>query len=120
MIILDEPMAWLDASGRRLVRQGLESVLTHQDVAIAIISHHPDDLMGLVERLWILDDGCLIYDGAFEETPLSVLSTCLADHETSLYYVLRRLESNGVAIPTHFYGEASVGESARFLSKVTK
>jgi ABC-type multidrug transport system ATPase subunit len=120
MIILDEPMAWLDASGRQLVRQGLEDILSHQDVAIAIISHHPDDLIGLVERLWILDDGRLIYDGAFDKTPLRILSACLADHDTSLYYALRRLESHGIAVPAHFYGGASVDEIARFLSEVIK
>ncbi len=106
-IILDEPMAGLDRNGRLAVSQALTKLNCEQQVGLIIISHHPDDLLGLVDRLWILNEGELIYDGSFHKTPISCLQTMLSLQETSLYYILRQLESRGIQLPEAVYGGIS-------------
>jgi ABC-type multidrug transport system ATPase subunit len=97
-LALDEPMAGLDSAGRRLVSDDRRS-------AVLIVSHHPDDLLGLVERLLILDQGQLAYDGLFATAPLAALHRCIAEPAQSLYYTLRRLEEGGMHLGSEVYAK---------------
>jgi len=103
LLILDEPLAELDADSRRLVRESLLSLKeTHQGGLISI-SHHPDDLFGLAEQLWVMDGGELVYQGEWQSCPLDVLNRCLDPADASLYRWLREQESAGYAVPAHAY-----------------
>jgi ABC-type multidrug transport system ATPase subunit len=104
-LVFDEPMAGLDAYGRHLVRQALINVHNEQDLGWIIVSHHPDDLLGLVNRLWILDQGKLVDDHPFPHPNLSKLNICLSNKDTSLYYRLSMLENQGISIPDEIYNE---------------
>lgn len=115
-IIFDEPMAGLDRNGRRQVSQTLVRLGSEQKLGVIIISHHPDDLLGLIDRLWILDEGKLIYDGSFLQMPMSFVNTILSPKETSLYYILRQLESRGVQLPKSIYNGLEPEEIAQILS----
>jgi len=115
MIILDEPMAGLDASGRRLVRNALLQMRNFHDLGWIIVSHHPDDLLGIVERLWVLDDGKLLHDGAFDSTPVNILNKCLSSNDPSIYRTLRKLEETGVIFNVSPYGSQDAEKIAHIL-----
>jgi len=114
-IVLDEPMAGLDSYGRHLVAQALTQLNRDQRLGLILISHHPDDLLGLVERLWILEEGRLLYDGPFERAPVAVLSKCLSPDDNSLYYALRKLEDRGISLPGSVYHTARPDEISELL-----
>lgn len=105
-LALDEPMAGLDAGARAVVRAALRRIGSGASgrAGILIVSHHPDDLLGLVDRLLILERGRLAYDGPFGAAPLPALDACLAEPSQSLFYALRRLETGGVAVRPEVYG----------------
>jgi ABC-type multidrug transport system ATPase subunit len=94
MIIMDEPMAGLDYLARENVRQALVRLKQETSHGWIVISHHPDDLLGLVDRLWLIDQGRITYDGSFASTPSNLLSACLSEHETSWYWLLRKMQLN--------------------------
>lgn len=104
MIIFDEPMAGLDHIARENVREALRNLKQTKNMGWMIVSHHPDDLIGLVDRIWILNDGQLSYDGGFADVPPAALSTCIAPDDISWYWSLRTL---GLANP-EFYSQVDV------------
>src|SRR5690606_5065324 len=63
VLILDEPMAGLDAPHRRLVADALRGLYAAQALGLCIVSHHPDDLIGFVNRLCVMHMGSILYDG---------------------------------------------------------
>lgn len=115
LVIMDEPMAGLDAAGRQLVRQSLLQIGATRNLGWIIVSHHPDDLLGLVDRIWILESGSLLYDGLFQRAPLDALNACLTTGSNSLYYCLRHLESHGVTLPETVYSITDLDEIAGHL-----
>lgn len=117
-LILDEPMAGLDSGGRKRVREALQQVSTTGDVGFIITSHHPDDLLGLVERLWVLEEGQLIHDGPFTDVPLDVLEKCLSSNDTSIYRFLRELQSRGIRVPPDAYHHPDPASIAGHLLSV--
>jgi len=104
MIIFDEPMAGLDHNARESVRESLHRLKQTRNMGWIIVSHHPDDLIGLADRIWILNEGQLTYDGSFAEVPPAALSTCIAPEDMSWYWSLRTL---GLANP-EFYSQVDV------------
>lgn len=117
LIVLDEPMAGLDQRGKELVKKTLMGLGRILSRCLIIISHHPDDLFGLVERLWILDQGRLLYDGRFRSVSVRILDVCLSSKDVSLYYALRKAESEGIALPDSIYDELNLIEIARILTE---
>jgi ABC-type multidrug transport system ATPase subunit len=115
IVILDEPMAGLDSSARRLVKQALAQLYNVRELGWIIVSHHPDDLLGLVERVWILDNGKLLYDGPFQHVPLSALSACLSTDDTSIYRWMCEIESRGAVLPDEIYSTSEPKEISRIL-----
>jgi ABC-type multidrug transport system ATPase subunit len=89
-LAFDEPFAGLDFPGRQLVRGALLNLVTENGQGWVISSHHPDDLAGLVERLWVLEEGQLIYDGPIEQVPVSTLLKCLAETDPCNLLKMRR------------------------------
>lgn len=102
-ILLDEPMAGLDYAGRQLVALALAQLAERTGVGLLIVSHHPDDLLGLVDRLWTLQDGQISYDGSLAEAPVDLLCSYFSPGDVSLYFVLRQLETQGVVLPRSVY-----------------
>lgn len=119
MILLDEPMAGLDAQGRQLVRNALLQMKKMNDLGWIIVSHHPDDLLGLIERIWILDHGRLSFDGALESVPMNVLNNCISADDPSIYGILRKLEESGVIFRDSPYGSQDAEKIARILARST-
>jgi ABC-type multidrug transport system ATPase subunit len=117
LLILDEPMAGLDAPSREQVMQSLKTLSQSAEMALCVISHHPDDLLGWAERLWALEDGALIYDGAFGSIPIGVLDRCLDKDASSLFYALRRLEETGYPLDPAVYQHRTAETIAQLIEE---
>lgn len=108
LLILDEPMAELDAESRQLVRTSLIGMKAARKGGLICISHHPDDLFGLVDQLWVMERGELIYQGKWRECPLEALDHCIDPADTSLFRWLRKEEQIGHPIPDHLYTDTNI------------
>jgi ABC-type multidrug transport system ATPase subunit len=116
-LALDEPMAGLDAGARDLVRTALRGIVTEGRAGVLIVSHHPDDLLGLVDRLLILEQARLVYDGPLACAPLPALEACIAEPTQSLYYTLRRLDERGSALPPEIYTQRDLAQIGAALAR---
>ncbi len=66
-LILDEPMAGLDPSGRKKVLDTIADLRRALNCAVVMISHSMDDVARVAERIIVLEDGRIIEDGTPEE-----------------------------------------------------
>lgn len=117
-VLLDEPMAGLDSVGRHMVAQALSTLRDSQNTGLLLISHHPDDLLGLAQRLWILQDGRLVYDGSLHSAPADVLDLCFPVVSQSLYVALRHIEERGITLQRSIYQQSKPDEIALLLAGV--
>ncbi|WP_165492207.1 metal ABC transporter ATP-binding protein [Egibacter rhizosphaerae] len=51
LLVLDEPTTGVDTDARRILRESLEHLITHERVAIAYISHEPEGFVGIAHRI---------------------------------------------------------------------
>jgi energy-coupling factor transporter ATP-binding protein EcfA2 len=63
LVVLDEPLAGLDASTRGVLQQVLASLRSERGVATVVVSHDQDAAAGLGERLIVLERGRVVEDG---------------------------------------------------------
>lgn len=118
-IIMDEPMAGLDSSSRHLVTQSMSRISEDRNLGLLLISHHPDDLIGLAEKVWIVCEGHMLFDGTFDSAPLEALNTCFPVTARSLYMALRQIESRGIVLPKSIYRQSKPEEVARQLARIS-
>jgi molybdate transport system ATP-binding protein len=64
LLLLDEPMAALDAATRLTVRADLARHLEDYDGAAVLVTHDPLDAMSLADRIVVLEDGRVVQEGA--------------------------------------------------------
>ena len=81
-IVLDEPTAMLDPSGRREVVSTALRLCREQGITIVLITHHMDECID-ADRLIVMSEGRMIADGA----PKDVFAR------------RKRLEEEGLAVP---------------------
>lgn len=67
VLLLDEWEEGLDPEGRRDMRGLIERLHRDTGMTIVLSSHHPDDLVGLAERVAVLRHGRLVFVGAWRE-----------------------------------------------------
>jgi energy-coupling factor transport system ATP-binding protein len=63
LVVLDEPLAGLDAATRNVLEQVLASLRSERGVATIVVSHDQDAAAGLGERLVVLEQGRIVHDG---------------------------------------------------------
>ena len=61
VLLLDEPFAGLDPRGRTALARGLEEL--PPKTALVVTDHAADDVLGLCERVVLLIDGGIVFDG---------------------------------------------------------
>lgn len=66
-LLLDEPMAALDRSTRRRVRQFLAPYLASTDLPTIVISHDPEDAGALGQRIAVIEQGVVVQHGTLDE-----------------------------------------------------
>jgi molybdate transport system ATP-binding protein len=67
VLLLDEPLAAVDASGRLELRRALRAHLTTFSGVRVIVTHDPLEAASLAERIVVLEDGCVTQEGSFAE-----------------------------------------------------
>jgi len=66
ILILDEPMAGLDLAGRRMILDIIRHRREKKETTL-MISHDLKEIMGLADKIAILDEGSLVFFGRTEE-----------------------------------------------------
>ncbi len=67
VVFLDEPTIGLDLTAQRAIRQFLLDYRTANRPAMLLTSHYMEDIERLCERIVIIREGEVIYDGALKE-----------------------------------------------------
>lgn len=63
IIVLDEPTAGLDPVGRQELMDSLRDLHYREGIGVVVISHALDEMAELVERLIVLREGRIVFDG---------------------------------------------------------
>jgi molybdate transport system ATP-binding protein len=67
LLLLDEPMAALDARSRAEIRRDLRVHLADRDIATILVTHDPVDAFALADRVMVIEDGLVSQVGALDE-----------------------------------------------------
>lgn len=67
ILLLDEPLAALDAGTRRQVRRDLRSHLDQFDGVRILVTHDPVDAYALADRVAVFDHGAIVQTGTISE-----------------------------------------------------
>ena len=99
LLILDEPTVGLDGPGKREILKEVEK-LHHSGKTVIIISHAMEELLGMVNRLAVLERGKLLATGP----PAEVFSFLLKNGKLtflvpSIYHLCHDLRAEGWDIP---------------------
>ena len=63
VLILDEPMAGLDPSGREEMLTLLSKLYEERQISIVLVSHNMDDVAKYADRILVMNEGELVLDG---------------------------------------------------------
>lgn len=113
-IILDEPAAGLDATGKREIFDRIRRMSREQGIGVLLVSHSMEDLAEYADRIIVLDDGKKILD----DRPVEVfaeretLETCGLDVPEAVKFA-DRLRAEGYAIPQTVIREEELLETLR-------
>lgn len=81
LLVLDEPVAALDPIARRQFLQQLVDVAADQKRAIVFSSHIISDLERVANRVWLLKEGTLAWDGGLDELKESVVRVSVVSEQ---------------------------------------
>ena len=110
VVFLDEPTIGLDVSAQRAIRDFLLAYRERRRPAMILTSHYMDDIERLCERILILRDGELVYDGS-----LSRVVERYATHKV----VTAHLQAGTAAAPDPA-GLSSLGEVLEATAALVK
>ncbi|MET0234587.1 MAG: ABC transporter ATP-binding protein [Kibdelosporangium sp.] len=95
LLLLDEPLAALDAATRIHIRAQLRKHLDEYEGATVLVTHDPLDAMVLADRLLVVEDGVVVQEG----TPLDIARRPRTDYIAALVGLnLYRGAADGVTI----------------------
>ena len=99
LLILDEPMAGLDPSGREEMLTLLSKLYEERQISIVLVSHNMDDVAKYVDRIIVMNKGSVMYDDAPREvfrhyTELEKIG--LAAPQVT--YIMKELQDHGMAV----------------------
>lgn len=111
-IVLDEPTAMLDPSGRRDVIDTITMLNKQEGVTVILITHYMEEVIGC-DRIYVMDDGKVVMQGTPKEifSQVEILKSLRLDvpQVTELAYELKK---EGIAIAD---GILSIDELTREL-----
>ena len=104
VLILDEPAAGLDPSGRARLLEELKRIREEEGTTIVLISHSMEDLAENVDRIILLNDGEKIKDASTDE----VFSDSFALESSSLEIpeitkIIKLLNEGGMNLPENIF-----------------
>ena len=99
-IVLDEPTAMLDPSGRREVVETVMRLCREKGITVVLITHHMDECVG-ADRLIVMSEGKIVLDGApkdvFQRSDQLRAEGLTVPATTEL---LQNLKAAGLDVPT--------------------
>jgi len=117
IIILDEPVAGLDAIGRKMVYEIIKNRQENGNTII-IISHDLKEIMKLIDRIVILDHGTIFFAGEVQD--LLAVPKILAHYKFELpayLQVVNALVAKGIKVQTSL---TSMTEVASEISRILR
>ena len=103
-IVLDEPTAMLDPSGRREVVETVTRLCREQGITVVLITHHMNECVG-ADRLIVMSNGIIAADGApkavFQQREMLEREGLTVPVTTAL---LQELRAAGMDVPTDALG----------------
>lgn len=106
-LLLDEPFTGLDASLRRSLTDLVAQLVADREVPSVLIAHELADAQAFADRLAIVDQGCVLQDGAPDEVVLRPATRRVAELVGYLGFVPVRAPGPG-GLP----GAAGAGRAA--------
>ena len=67
VLILDEPTAGLDPMGRDEILDQIAKIQKERKITVILVSHSMEDVAKYVDRLIVMDHGCVRFDGTPKE-----------------------------------------------------
>lgn len=67
VLILDEPTAGLDPKGRDEILEQIAEIHRKQNITVILVSHSMEDVAKYVERIIVMNNGCIMYDDSPKE-----------------------------------------------------
>lgn len=64
VLVLDEPTAGLDPKGRDEILDQISKLKKETGITVILVSHSMDDVARYVERIIVMNKGCVVYDDA--------------------------------------------------------
>ena len=100
VLILDEPTAGLDPEGREEILSLVEKLHRERKITVVLVSHSMEDMAKYVDRLIVMNQGTIAYDG----TPTEVFSHYKELESMGLMapqvtYVVEGLAKRGIILP---------------------
>ena len=101
MLILDEPTAGLDPQGRKEILDLITGLRRDAGITIVLVSHSMEDVAEYVDRIIVMNKGCVAFDGQ----PKEVFSHYKELEEMGLAapqvtYIVHKLKAKGLPVET--------------------
>lgn len=98
-LILDEPAAGLDPRGKEEILGRIAALRRAREITVVLVSHSMEDIARYVQRIVVLNEGRIAYDGA----PRQIFSHVKELEEMGLAapeisYVMRELKARGLPV----------------------
>lgn len=101
ILILDEPTAGLDPKGRDEILDQIAKLHNEMGITIILVSHSMEDVAKYVERIIVMNKGCVLYDN----TPKEVFKHYKELEQVGLAapqvtYIMQALKERGLPVNT--------------------
>ena len=118
MLILDEPTAGLDPQGRKEILNLISSLRRDAGITIVLVSHSMEDVAEYVDRIIVMNKGCVAFDGQ----PKEVFSHYKELEEMGLAapqvtYIVHKLKAKGLDVETN---AITIEEAAKDILEALK
>lgn len=123
LLLMDEPLASLDANGKAEILPYLESLCQELDIPVLYVSHSPEEVQQLADHLILLDQGRVVASGelnalltdpllaiAHFEDAAAVLEARVVGHDKEFH--LTSLAFDGAQVSVSYNG-LPIGHKAR-------
>lgn len=115
VVFLDEPTIGLDLTAQRAIRKFIKDYQQENKPAVILTSHYMEDIVELCQRIIIMREGAIVYDG-----PLSKVVSQYAKHKTLGLVVEPHALEGKTAKDFEAYGEVLEFSSEGFKIKVAR
>ncbi len=99
VLVLDEPTAGLDPKGRDEILDQISKLKKETGITVILVSHSMDDVARYVDRIIVMNKGCILYDDAPREVfrhYAELEQIGLAAPQVT--YIMRELQAHGYDI----------------------